>query len=911
MTEAARQNAAELDAVSHRYGRVGALADVSLAIPAGVMAGLVGPDGVGKSTLLGLVAGVRRSQDGGLLVLGGDLRNAAHRTACRQRIAYMPQGLGRNLYPTLSVAENLDHFGRLFGQDAVARHVRGAELLAATGLAPFTGRPAGKLSGGMKQKLALCCALVHEPDLLVLDEPTTGVDPLSRRQFWALINRLHARRPRMSVLVATAYMEEAERFDWLAALDTGRVIASGAPAALKAQAGSATLEDAFIRLLPEARRQGHRPPGTARARPVNSVAAPPAIEAHGLVKRFGAFTAVAGVDLTIARGEIFGFLGSNGCGKTTTMKMLTGLLPADGGEARILGRPPGAGGAEARRQVGYMSQSFSLYVELSVRQNLELHARLYGLGESRVASRVAEVLRAFDLAAVADAMPEALSLGIRQRLQLAAALVHEPELLILDEPTSGVDPIARDLFWSHLLRLSREDGVTVFLSTHFMNEAERCDRISLMHAGRVLAVGTPRELVAQRGVANLEDAFVAWLEEAADPEPPPPPPESVQPAVAAMQRRRVDPRRLFACAFREALELVRDPVRIAFALIGPVLLMLAFGFGISFDVERLPFAALDLDRTPESREIIASIAGSHYFRENPPAQDAGELEARLQSGNLVLALEIPPGFGRDLRRGARPELGILIDGAMPFRAETVRSYVAGLTQTWLADQVARERIAAPPAMVQVELRLRYNQAFRSALANVPGVIMLMLVLVPAMMTAVAVVREKETGAIANFRATPVTAPEFLVGKQLPYVAVALASFALMLVVAWLVFDVPVRGSAAALALGGLLYVLAATGFGLFVSAFVRSQVAAVFATAILAILPTVNFSGLFVPTSSLTGGGWVMGLLFPASWFHPIAVGAMTKQLGFAELWPNHVALAAFAVTYLAAACLALRKQEA
>ncbi|EFH09081.1 ABC transporter, ATP-binding protein, partial [Pseudoroseomonas cervicalis ATCC 49957] len=508
--------AARLREVAHRYGPVAALDGVTLDIPGGVMAGLVGPDGVGKSTLLALLAGVRRPQRGGVEALGADLRQPAALTAARQRIAYMPQGLGRNLYPTLSVAENIDYFARLFGQGGAERRARAAELMQATGLGPFAARPAGKLSGGMKQKLSLCCALVREPELLILDEPTTGVDPLSRRQFWTLIDRLRARRPGMSVLVATAYMEEAERFDWLAALDAGRVIAQGSPAELRRAAGRATLEESFIALLPEARRAGHRaveitPPPPPRP------GEPPAIEAHGLTKRFGDFVAVDGVELAIPRGEIFGFLGSNGCGKTTTMKMLTGLLPASAGTALVLGQDPARGG-DARARVGYMSQSFSLYGELTVRQNLELHARLFHLPPERAAARIAALLREFDLEGMADSAPEALPLGQRQRLQLAAAVVHEPSLLILDEPTSGVDPVARDLFWTHLLRLSRQQGVTIFISTHFMNEAERCDRISLMHAGRVLAVGPPRELARQQGAATLEEAFIGALQRAAGPE---------------------------------------------------------------------------------------------------------------------------------------------------------------------------------------------------------------------------------------------------------------------------------------------------------------------------------------------------------------------------------------------------------
>ncbi|UFN47129.1 ribosome-associated ATPase/putative transporter RbbA [Roseomonas sp. OT10] len=901
--------AATLHDVRHHYGRVAALDGVSLDIPAGVMAGLVGPDGVGKSTLLGLLAGVRRPQEGEITALGGDLRDPQVLVRARQRIAYMPQGLGRNLYQTLSVAENIDYFARLFGQGAAERKQRAAELTRATGLSRFLDRPAGKLSGGMKQKLSLCCALVRDPDLLILDEPTTGVDPLSRRQFWTLIDRLRERRPQMNVLVATAYMDEAQRFDWLAAMDAGKVIATGSPAEILARTSTDSLEAAFIALMPEERRRGYQPVVITPPTPHPGEA--PVIEAKGLTKRFGDFVAVDHVNLRIGRGEIFGFLGSNGSGKSTTMRMLTGLLPASEGEARILGQRPGAGG-DARRQVGYMSQSFSLYGELTVRQNLQLHADLFHLPSDRAAARIAAVLHDFDLEGVADAAPESLPLGVRQRLQLAAAMVHEPALLILDEPTSGVDPVARDLFWRHLLRLSREQGVTIFISTHFMNEAERCDRISLQHAGRILAMGPPAELVAQRHAASLEEAFIGWLEEAAGSQdggdaPLPELPSGARPAGSWV----FDPRRLLACAWRESLELLRDPIRLAFALLGPLLLTLAFGFGISFDVENLPYAVLDGDRTPESRGLLESFAGSRYFSERPPLADAAEAEARLQAARIALAVEIPPGFGHDLRRGDRPEVAVAVDGAMPFRAETARSYVLGLAQTWLRDQQALSPLPYSPALLTLESRFRYNQAFRSAVAIVPGVIMLMLMLVPAMLSAVGVVREKESGAIANFRATPVTAPEFLIGKQIPYIAIALTSFVTLLLVAWLVFDVPVLGSGAALAAGAVLYVLASTGFGLLVSAFVSSQVAAIFAAAILSIVPAVNFSGLLVPTASLAGPARGIGLAFPASWFQQISIGAMSKGLRFAELWHNHLMLAGFALLFIGAAALLLRKQEA
>ncbi|MBK8752738.1 MAG: ribosome-associated ATPase/putative transporter RbbA [Candidatus Competibacteraceae bacterium] len=902
---------ARLVGVSHRYRAVAAVDDISLELPAGRMMGFIGPDAVGKSTVLALIAGVRQVQTGTVTVLGGDMTDSRHRHAVCPRIAYMPQGLGKNLYPTLSVAENMDFFGRLFSQSPPERIERIQQLLDATGLAPFPDRPAGQLSGGMKQKLGLCCALIHDPDVLILDEPTTGVDPLSRRQFWELIANIRQRRPGMSVLVATAYMEEAERFDHLVMMDAGRVLAMGDPAELKARTGTTDLEQAFIALLPEAKRQDHHalviPPRPHRE-------GPPAIEAKGLTRRFGDFTAVDQVSFTIEQGEIFGFLGSNGCGKTTTMKMLTGLLPASAGEARLFGQIVDASDLGIRQRVGYMSQAFSLYGELTVRRNLLLHAQLFHLPSADIPTRLKELAERFDLNAVMDQLADDVPLGIRQRLSLAVAVIHEPEMLILDEPTSGVDPVARDGFWELLVDLSRNRGVTIFISTHFMNEAARCDRISLMHAGRVLAQGAPADLVRDRGAKTLEETFIAYLEEAAAPAP-----ESAVPLSPATAPTSHPPQpnrpafalgRLWAYARREAMEIGRDPIRLGFALLGPVLLMIVFGYGISFDVEKLPYAVLDRDQTPESRSYLENFQGSRYFEEHPPLRDAAELEQRLRSGELKLAIALPPAFGKDLKRGARPEVGVWLDGAMPFRAETSRGYVEGIHRQYLADlaQHAGQDTKWLPA--DIETRFRYNQDFQSVFAMTPGVIMLLLVLIPAMLTAVGVVREQELGSITNLYATPVTRLEFLLGKQLPYIALAFVNFLSLLALALLLFRVPVKGSFPALAVGALLYVVATTSFGLLVSTFVRTQVAALFATAIIVIIPAVNFSGLLKPVSSLAGSAKAMGYSFPSVYFQQISVGTFAKALGFADLAWNYLALAAFFALFLGLSVALLKTQE-
>lgn len=899
-----------LEHVGQQFGATIALRDISLAIPARRMVGLIGPDGVGKSSLLSLIAGARTIEQGNVMVLGGDMRDMHHRREVCPKIAWMPQGLGKNLYHTLSVYENVDFFARLFGHDKAERELRINELLQSTGLAPFRDRPAGKLSGGMKQKLGLCCALIHDPQLLILDEPTTGVDPLSRAQFWELIDSIRQRQPAMSVLVATAYMEEAERFDWLVAMNAGEVLATGSAAELKAQTGSQTLEQAFIALLPEAQRQAHRavviPPRDSREEEI-------AIEARGLTMRFGNFVAVDHVNFRIARGEIFGFLGSNGCGKSTTMKMLTGLLPASEGEAWLFGQPVDPKDIATRQRVGYMSQAFSLYSELTVRQNLELHARLFHIPDGEIPGRVAEMCERFMLTEVEDALPVDLPLGIRQRLSLAVAVIHRPEMLILDEPTSGVDPVARDMFWQLMVDLARQDQVTIFISTHFMNEAERCDRISLMHAGKVLASDTPQALVEQRGSNSLEEAFIAWLKEA---QPSSPVPEEPTSAVASHSghtapRQAFSLRRLFSYSRREALELRRDPVRSTLALLGTVILMFIMGYGISMDVEDLRFAVLDRDQTLSSQGWSQNLAGSRYFIEQAPLRSYDELDRRMRDGELAVAIEIPPNFGRDIARGTPVQIGVWVDGAMPNRAETVRGYVQAMHLAWLQEMAGRQ--SSPQrdtSLISIETRYRYNPDVKSLPAIVPAVIPLLLMMIPAMLSALSVVREKELGSIINLYVTPTTRSEFLLGKQLPYIVLGMFNFFLLCALSVFVFGVAHKGSFLTLTLAALLYVTIATGLGLLISTFMKSQIAAIFGTAIITLIPATQFSGMIDPVASLEGPGRWIGQIYPTSHFLTIARGTFSKALNISDLWGSFIPLLIAVPLVLGLSVLLLKKQE-
>ncbi|MBR7120904.1 MAG: ribosome-associated ATPase/putative transporter RbbA [Lentisphaeria bacterium] len=861
--------------LTYRFGKVAALQEVSLELFPGELTALIGPDGVGKSTLLSLVSGARRLQkDGGLFCLGGNMREKRHRDNSCPQIAYMPQGLGKNLYFTLTVEENLQYFARLFGHDRAECRRRIDLLTASTGLKDFLHRPAGKLSGGMKQKLGLCCALIHDPQLLILDEPTTGVDPLARGQFWDLIDRIREQNPSMGVIAATAYMDEAARFDRLWAMDEGKILFDGTPADLFKQSGKSDLDGAFIQLLSPEKRAGHREPVLTPLPPDDQIA----IQAHELSRKFGDFTAVDKVSFTIRRGEIFGFLGSNGCGKTTTMRMLTGLLEPSGGHAELFGSPVTGNTMEIRKHLGYMTQSFSLYNELTVKANLLLYARLCQLPEKSVAAACENMLTRFGLREYAYEYPKALPLGIKQRLSLAAAVIHQPAILILDEPTSGVDPVARDNFWQLIIELSRRDKVTIFITTHFMNEAMRCDRISLMHAGRSLACDTPQKVIESSGKKDLEAAFIHFLETAS---PPPELPEL--PEIGKNNQisgRKFSFQRLFACAWKENLELLRDPIRAALALFGALLLMTVMGYGISMDVEELPFAVLDRDNSMISRNYALNIAGSRYFVEKPPVKDYADLDRRMKNGELSMAVELPPEFGRELEAGRSPDVAVWVDGAMPMRSETINGYVNAMHEQWNASRP--ESRTLPP--LNIEIRYRYNPDVRSLPAMVPGVIPILLIMLPATLAALAVVREKEMGSIINFYVTPLTGTEFLIGKQLPYIIFAYLSALLMVLMAVTAFDVPVKGSWILLLISLFLYCIISTGMGLLASSVTRSQIAVIFLTMLSTMLPATQLCGMINPVSTQQGLAKIIGTVYPTTYMLLICRGVFNKALGFKEL---------------------------
>jgi ABC-2 type transport system ATP-binding protein len=548
---------------------VQALDDVSFTVMPATLTALVGPDGAGKTTLIRLMAGLMAADAGELTVLGVDVK--ADPQAIQNRIGYMPQRFG--LYEDLTVQENLDLYADMLGVSAPDRRRRYPRLMEMTALGPFTRRLAGKLSGGMKQKLGLACALVRAPDLLLLDEPTVGVDPLSRRELWDIVNHL-VREEGVPVLLSTSYLDEAARCEQVLVMHQGKLLSQGPPSAVASLADGRTFvidsdrdeparelqarlldepdvldaspeagrvrivrregagaasagfqlsptparfEDGFMVLLqPQVGQAGagaadmklQHPPAADRGQPV--------IEVDNLVKRFGDFVAVDQVSFQVRRGEIFGLLGPNGAGKTTTFRMLCGLLRPSSGGLKIAGADLKRSPASARQKIGYVAQKFSLYAQLSVDENLDFFASAYGLHGARRRQRIDWAMAQFELGPVARHLGGQLPGGFKQRLATAAALLHEPDILFLDEATSGADPVARREFWRRITALAKQ-GVTVIVTTHFMVEAEYCDRIAILDSGRVLAQGSPAE-IRSRGVTDanaqptMQDAFIAVIE---------------------------------------------------------------------------------------------------------------------------------------------------------------------------------------------------------------------------------------------------------------------------------------------------------------------------------------------------------------------------------------------------------------
>lgn len=489
--------------------KVTALSDVSFEVEAGRIVGLLGPDGAGKTTLMRTLCGLFRPDSGTTSVLG--LNSVRNSVEIQNQVGYVPQKFG--LYENLSVGENIRLYAKLHGVSGAEMAQRVPKLLEFTQLANFTKRMAGRLSGGMKQKLALVCALVSRPRLMLLDEPTVGVDVLARRELWAILKQI-VREEAMTILVSTAYLDEADYCDQTLILFEGKLLAKAAPAEIRRRAENfvpnPTFENGFQVLL-----SGTVPEPLKRQSSV-SESAPVRIAARNLVKRFGNFVAVNEISFDVRKGEIFGLLGANGAGKTTTFRMLCGLSGMDGGEIEIEGRPLAHSLEYARSRIGYVAQKFSLYGDLTVLQNLRFFGGAYGLGGARLRERIEWALEAFELKTCVNMISEQLSMGFKRRLAMACALLHEPSIVFLDEATSGADPMARLEFWKRILNLA-DSGVAVIITTHFLDEAQFCDRMLIMRDGLPLASGTVEEIIRLGGNApTLEDAFVNLVTQEAE-----------------------------------------------------------------------------------------------------------------------------------------------------------------------------------------------------------------------------------------------------------------------------------------------------------------------------------------------------------------------------------------------------------
>jgi len=984
------------DAATRR--QVEALSGVSFTVPSGALTALVGPDGAGKTTLMRLAAGLLVPDGGRLEVLGLDV--AREPQAVQDRLGYMPQRFG--LYEDLSVQENLDLYADLHGVAPDERRARYARLLEMTDLARFTTRLAGQLSGGMKQKLGLACTLVRRPDLLLLDEPTVGVDPLSRRELWGILEQL-VRDEGLSVLVSTSYLDEAERCAQVLLLREGRLLAQGTPESLRRVAEGRTfmltppqgelpralqarllarpdavldavphagrvhvivadapeaaaraagvqasalepvqarVEDGFMVLLRNAQA---RVAAEAQAAPPPSPAGPaastanddgPVIEVKDLVRRFGDFTAVAQTSFSVRRGEVFGLLGPNGAGKTTTFRMLCGLLPPSGGTLRVAGLDMRSAPGHARRQLGYVSQKFALYGNLSAAENLAFFAGAYGLPPAEAQRRVDDVAREFGLEDHLATPSAQLPGGYRQRLAMAAALLHRPGILFLDEPTSGADPLARRDFWQRITALA-QGGTTVVVTTHFMEEAEYCDRLVIQDAGRVLALGTPGEIRQRAGdAADMEQAFIAIVEQARRGSREAPKSEAAaigqpfdpvdsqaarQPSAEARHRFWS---RLRSLTRKETRQLLRDRANLAFGLVLPIALILLFGYGITLDVTDAPVAVVLEDASPQAREAVSGLQRTPWI--HPVfVPTMAEAETLIVDRRVDGIVRVPSDFASALAAG-RAHVQLVVHGSDAATARVVQSYVQGaLAQATLEDADAagagpardpRVDLAANaprPGHVQVESRLWFNVANTSTWYLVPGLLVLIMTLVGAFLTSLLVAREWERGTMEALLVTPARPLEILLSKMIPYFGVGMLGCSLCLVAARWLFHLPFEGSVALIVLASMLYLVVALGMGLLISSVTKNQFLASQVALIASFLPAMMLSGFLFDLRNVPVVVRAVAQVLPATHFLELVktlllagdVGSVVKR--------DLALLALYAVGFVVAARLATRKRLA
>ena len=945
-----------------------ALKNVSLEVRRGALTALVGPDGAGKTTLMRLTAGLMTADSGDLNVLGIDV--AANPQQVQSHIGYMPQRFG--LYQDLSVQENLDLYADLHGIGPDERRDRYPRLMEMTALGPFVERQAGRLSGGMKQKLGLACTLICSPELLLLDEPTVGVDPLSRRELWAIILQL-VNEQGLTVLVSTSYLDEAERCEHVVVLHQGKVLSEGRPQEVSALAtgrvflaepragrtprgmqarmldnpdvidavpegghvrlvlaaepggaifdgaaitpARARFEDGFMLLLH--RITEHRPSAamTLRRHPAaddDQVV----VEVDDLVRQFGAFTAVDHVSFAVRRGEMFGLLGPNGAGKTTTFRMLCGLLPPTHGTLRVAGVDLHSARAAARQQLGYVAQKFALYGDLSVVENLDFFASAYGLRGARRRDRIAWALEQFELEPLMHQPSGLLPGGYKQRLAMAAALLHEPEILFLDEPTSGADPLARREFWRRITSLA-EQGVTVIVTTHFMEEAEYCDHVAILDHGQVLAHGTPAEIrryaPAEEGrESTMEDAFIAIVAAGRGVEASPP----VQVRVAAQRPFRIDGAtdltarawRIWALVKKEVRQILRDPSSIAVGVVMPVLLILLFGYGLTLDVKNVPVAVVLEDTSPDAIELASTFQLSPYFR-------AQLMTSMAQAEDLILASQVDgiicirSDFSRRMRSGDA-EVEILAHGRDANRARIIQGYAQGAVGQWNARRLAEgQNVSNGPVVIQD--RLWFNEANESRYFLVPGLVVLVMTVLGALLTALVVAREWEQGTFEALFVTPVRAGEILLSKVLPYLGLGIFGLVLCMLAAKVLFQVPFLGSLWILSLGSLLYLLVALGIGMLISSTVKAQFVASLIVVVAAFIPALMLSGFLFELHNLPVAVQVLSYLFPARYYVALLQTVLLAGNIWSIILPNLAVLAGMAILLFGLTRIGFKKQLA
>jgi ABC-type multidrug transport system ATPase subunit/ABC-type multidrug transport system permease subunit len=947
------------EGVSKRFaaGAAPAIDRLSARIEPGRVTGLVGPDAAGKTTLMRLMAGLLLPDEGRLTVCGAD--TATGLATIRRQVNYVPQRFG--LYEDLSVLQNLNLYADLRGVVGEERARTFGRLLSFTGLASFTDRLAGKLSGGMKQKLGLACALIHVPRLLLLDEPSAGVDPLSRRELWRMVNDLAAQG--IGVVWSTSYLDEAERCGSVLLLNEGRLLYDGPPKELTARLTGRTfliqgagaerrkilaqalkmptvldgvIQGRSIRLV---MREGAQPPDAAAlgAGPLEIKPAPPrfedafvdllggsakhespladallpsgaksrsgdiAVEVSELTKRFGDFTAADRITFRIGRGEIFGLLGPNGAGKSTTFKMMCGLLRPTSGLSTVAGYDLYRAASAARARLGYVAQKFSLYGDLSVRQNLDFFAGIYGPSHSRRRNGVDRMTEAFALNPYLGANAGELPLGFKQRLALACAIMHDPDVLFLDEPTSGVDPLTRREFWSHINAMV-ERGVTVMVTTHFLDEAEYCDRIGLIYQGRVIAEGSPDDLKDRvrddtHPEPSLEDAFIALVEGAVE--------RQINHTDTETQRKEKEekereagtrfrslfaslffsspclcvsvvsslggrPRRIAGLVRKEFLQILRDPSSYLIAVVLPLLLLLIFGYGVSLDLRRIPVGLVVEQSSPEADSLVASFRNSRFFTVRL-AHHRKEVEDDLVSGRLRGVIVVAGDFADQLGRGQTAPVQLIVDGSDPNTSALVENYAEGVWQNWLRQEsVSAGSLAVRPAAapaITAEPRFWFNPEIDSRHFLVPGSVAIIMTLIGTLLTALVVAREWERGTMEALLASPIGVAEFLLGKLIPYFVLGMTAMGVSAWAAVLLFGVPFRGSVGMLLLVSSAFLAAMLPLGLLISTVTRNQFAASEAALISAFMPAFLLSGFLFEIDSMPLPIRLLTRVLPARFF--------------------------------------------